>query len=459
MIYKVSTTGVQSSVVLYDMAERTLVHPEVELDLGLEYTDDELTDSVDLQSAIDNNWLTVVEKSGGVATEEYVDDTVSTVSGILQDHMDEAGILPAQAGHAGELLGTDGTNSSWMDVTEAVKAMMVYNSVVQTNVDTAESLRLEGTTRLDSGFSMGGTNSTEITVSSAGWYEFQYSVAWDSDYGNRVTMRVYVERDGSGSWVDIDQSYSYEYLRYNTYGRMSNNTASFFMQASASEKFRVRMDGATTGGFPSTSVDSDTILNQCWVTVKSIDFDGIRGSDGIDGSDGSPGPAGSGSTINVYNDGSVVSGGPFQVLNFKNFGDVSSVVSGTVDVTAPVFGLNYDYTFNDSTTNTNSTTPLNKLTLTTSSLPAGNYRVGWYYEWRRNTASNDFRARVQIDNTTTVTEHSEESKDVNSWHIESGFVQHTFTAGSHTVDVDYWGESSGSTSYIRRVRIELWRVS
>jgi len=124
-----------------------------------------------------------------------------------------------------------------LEVFPGIRALMLYNTVEQTDIDTAESLRLEGTTRLDSGFSVGGTNSTEITISGSGWYEFQYSVAWDSDYNNRATMRVYIERDGSGTWTSIDQSYSYEYLRYNTYGRMSNNTASFFLNAEENEKF------------------------------------------------------------------------------------------------------------------------------------------------------------------------------------------------------------------------------
>lgn len=59
MIYKVSTTGVVSEVILYDMGERTLVHPTVSLDLGLEYTDDEIIDSEDLVEAIEEGWLTL----------------------------------------------------------------------------------------------------------------------------------------------------------------------------------------------------------------------------------------------------------------------------------------------------------------------------------------------------------------------------------------------------------------
>lgn len=433
------------------------------------------------------------------AVREVINEEVTTISGMLQDKIDDKDNYQSWSFAVNGLTQDEITSRdvlnfvgagavtvarsdedeitiSGSSTTNAVKAMMVYNTVVQTNVDTAESLRLAGITRLDSCFSIDGTNSTEITISESGWYEFQYSVAFDSDYRNRVIMRVYVERNGSGSWVGIDQSYSYEYLRYNTYGRMSNNTASFFLNASVGEKFRVRMDGATTGSFPSTLVNSNTIQNQCWVTVKSIDFDGIKGSDGADGVDGAQGPQGSGSTINVQDNGSSVSGSPFQILNFKNFDYVSSVVSGTVDITVPVFGSEYHYASVDSTTNTNRTYPLNKLTMTTSSLPVGNYRIGWYYEWRRNTTSNDFRARVQIDNSITVMEHSEEpkdvnswhtvmehseeSKDVNSWHVESGFVhKYIPTVANHTIDIDYWGESYGGTSYIRRVRIELWRVS
>jgi len=351
-----------------------------------------------------------------------------------------------------------------LDLVSGTIAMMVYNTVAQTNIDTAESLRLEGTTRLDNGFSMGGNNSTEITISGSGWYEFQYSVAWDSDYNNRSTMRVYVERNGSGSWQSIEQSYSYEYLRYNTYGRMSNNTASFFLNSEENEKFRIRMDGATTGSFPSSSVDTDTINNQCWTTIKSLDMDGIKGADGADGADGvdgAPGPAGSGSSMNIYDAGTIVSGTPFNIINFTGLDIEESVTSGTVNITyvPPVFGTWYGWATSEAQSTTTSTSWQQKLRYSLTGVPAGNYRIGYQWEWRRNATGNDFEARVQIDDTTTVASMNYESKDTNSWHLDQGFYIAVLTAGNHYIDIDYAGESASNTSYIRAARIECYRVS
>lgn len=92
MLYKVSTTGTLSQIPLDDMGERILIHPTVAIDLGLEYTDDELLDSNDLQDAIDNGYLTVIEKSvypplksGDVSyyidTDTVVTDSYTSISG------------------------------------------------------------------------------------------------------------------------------------------------------------------------------------------------------------------------------------------------------------------------------------------------------------------------------------------------------------------------------------------
>lgn len=83
MIYKVSTTGVVSQVPLDDMGERILVHPTVELDLGLEYTDDELLDSDDLQAAIDIGYLIVIEKSEYPVNSVEVEQQFTTYSGAM----------------------------------------------------------------------------------------------------------------------------------------------------------------------------------------------------------------------------------------------------------------------------------------------------------------------------------------------------------------------------------------
>lgn len=62
MVYKISTTGIVSEVVLHDLGARTIVHPTTDLDLGLEYTEHELNNSNDLKEAISLAWI-VIEDS------------------------------------------------------------------------------------------------------------------------------------------------------------------------------------------------------------------------------------------------------------------------------------------------------------------------------------------------------------------------------------------------------------
>ena len=106
-----------------------------------------------------------------------------------------------------------------------------------------------------------------------------------------------------------------------------------------------------------------------------------------------------------------------------------------------------------------STGYLGKVNLDIPVIDPGVYRVSWYYEWRRNTVSSDFMGTVSIDGT-TLTEHRQESKDVNSWHINSGFKTITLSdTRSHVVSLAYCGDAGGNTiSYIRKARLEFWRI-
>jgi len=253
-----------------------------------------------------------------------------------------------------------------------------------------------------------------------------------------------------------------------------------------------------------TQDGADTATNGTFKVVKLV---GARGINGTDGQDGAPGPAGSGSTINLEDEGALVPNSPHSIINF--IGDAVTVTdagSGQADVTidadsgitvqdegsdltstphstinftgggvtasntagvatvniptpTPIFGSEYQIDTDEGETNTNSTTPVAKVTMSLTGIPAGDYRLNWYYEWRRNTTSNDYRANVVIDSTTTVMEHRQENQDVNSWNNVSGFYKGALTAGNHTIVFSHYGDSTGSTSYTRRARLDIWRIS
>jgi hypothetical protein len=115
--------------------------------------------------------------------------------------------------------------------------------------------------------------------------------------------------------------------------------------------------------------------------------------------------------------------------------------------------------YSNSLSQTNSSTPIRKLRMSITDLPEGSYRIGWYYEWAQSSQSTDFRARVQLDDTTDLMYHSQEVKDSGTDQSVPvcGFAYVDLTEGDHVVDLDYWAE--GNTSYIQNARLEIWRVA
>lgn len=66
--FLVTTSGTQSPVVLNDLGGRSLIHPVVSLDLLLEFSQDELAQSADLQSALTGGHLTAVDQNSNPIT-------------------------------------------------------------------------------------------------------------------------------------------------------------------------------------------------------------------------------------------------------------------------------------------------------------------------------------------------------------------------------------------------------
>jgi len=207
-------------------------------------------------------------------------------------------------------------------------------------------------------------------------------------------------------------------------------------------------------------------------TFKVIKLSGTKGADGIDGADGSPGPPGTGSTLNVYDDGALVSGSPFEALNFSGTTiSGSSTVSGGVDIEvssggsgSSIFGSEYDYAESDGESSTTSDTYQEKVSITTGTVPAGTYRIGWAFEFASSTDRADCSFRVEADASTTINEITPAPKKKYAdgvWATQSGFKHMSLTNASHTIDLDYKANvaAEGGTTYIRKARLEIWRVS
>jgi hypothetical protein len=129
-----------------------------------------------------------------------------------------------------------------------------------------------------------------------------------------------------------------------------------------------------------------------------------------------------------------------------------------VQSTGGVFGNNFQQASNDAESSTTSSTFQQKLRMTTSSLPSGTYRIGYSVEGRCNSTSVSLALQVQINDTTTIGEALVESQDVANYDDYNGFYYFT-GSGVLNIDLDYRSSSAGTTSFVRRARLEIWRVS
>ena len=80
--FKITTTGTSpSTVILYDLGERTFTHPTVDLDLLLEFSLEEIQNSLDLITAIDAGRLTANLDGTSVTTADQFYANLTSVSG------------------------------------------------------------------------------------------------------------------------------------------------------------------------------------------------------------------------------------------------------------------------------------------------------------------------------------------------------------------------------------------
>ena len=135
--------------------------------------------------------------------------------------------------------------------------------------------------------------------------------------------------------------------------------------------------------------------------------------------------------------------------------------NGTVWVGGSVFGENYIYSESLGLSTVASTTFTEKLTIDAIGVPAGTYRIAWNFTWYCTDANNDFRAQVQLNNSTTLWTMQQEPQDVGTdqRHPAAGFAKVVLTAGDHSLDLDYSRSAGTGTVGIANARMEFWRVS
>lgn len=105
--------------------------------------------------------------------------------------------------------------------------------------------------------------------------------------------------------------------------------------------------------------------------------------------------------------------------------------------------------------------PLLKVRLTTDTLPAGTYRIGWSYTWGLSVTTDDFIAIIEEDDITIIYTHRQEPKDsaTTQQNAGGGFGNRTLTAGVHTFDLEFQPFTAGDEARIAQARLEFWSVT
>lgn len=142
-------------------------------------------------------------------------------------------------------------------------------------------------------------------------------------------------------------------------------------------------------------------------------------------------------------------------------GEVLTKDTGTdydVSWAANVFGSEFQKSESLGESTTSSTTYVQKLRLTTSSLPAGDYIIQWSADWAGLSEDKVVAARIQQDDTTDLSETVMKIKgsDGNGPYVSlAGHAIRTLS-GVHTFDIDH--KDISADSKIRNARLTLWRV-
>ena len=120
------------------------------------------------------------------------------------------------------------------------------------------------------------------------------------------------------------------------------------------------------------------------------------------------------------------------------------------------FGTEFQSASSLTESSTTSITFVQKLKLTTTVLPAGNYMICANIAAKSNANNKTTEVQIQIDDTTVI--YTMQAR--NDQYMQVGLFGRVqaFTAGSHTIDIDYRSVDA-LTSYIRDAEIVIWRVN
>jgi hypothetical protein len=129
------------------------------------------------------------------------------------------------------------------------------------------------------------------------------------------------------------------------------------------------------------------------------------------------------------------------------------------DLPGSRFGQDYQAAASEGVSSTTSDTFQDKATLTTPTL-TGTYRVAYYAEIAVGSGNKLVESRLyNVTDTTELAFSFCRPPDTDYYRGESGFIDLTFTGAAKTFNIQYRSPDNSTTVYIRRARLEFWRVS
>jgi hypothetical protein len=274
------------------------------------------------------------------------------------------------------------------------------------------------------------TNTERINIKEDGLYMISFSCSIDADAGEETfDFRCFVNGStvipGSQRKISEDDEIN-----------DGGNVCYYEFTANDYVTFQVQASG-----------DGNVLIPESTYTVMRVK--------GPKGTDGAQGPPGSGSTINVSEDGTPLPNTPFETLNFEDM-EVTEDSTSQVSI-KNVFGSEYQSAKDDTESSTTSSSFQQKLRLTTTDLPEGDYIIHFYCETWQSNAADAVEWQVELNDTTVIATAEQEPDDINDRFSYGGHDILTLS-GVNTFDID-WREQRGSTAYIRRARLVLWRVA
>lgn len=149
-----------------------------------------------------------------------------------------------------------------------------------------------------------------------------------------------------------------------------------------------------------------------------------------------------------------------------NYNDIvwitAPIAKATLDgITWTSYGINdLVASSNDAESSTTSTSWLQKVTLTTPILQDGvQYRIGWSAEVKGTSTTQRARIQLQLDNSITFAASDITARSSSDYIAIGGFYYYIGTGASSNIDMDYCSSNASNTAFVRRARLEIWRVS